>query len=466
MRSKWVVLTVVQLGVLLCSIDGSSVFFALPAIAADLKLKISEIQWVSVAYTITAGAALPLAGKIADAIGRKRAYLLGFAIFTASSVISGLVSTLGPLIATRVFTALGTAFLLSSSNVITMAVFPKQQHGLALGIGATVFSLGVGVGLSLGGLLLHYASWRWIFLINLPIGLFALAAGSWIFDAAVIGKGRPRTKPLDIRGALSLLVGLSSLLLGFQLVSAHSTMQGGLFLFIALAAAFVFVTSQRPDQDLVLPLSLFRITEIRVGSITRIIMRMAVSGASFTLTFYLQRNLGLRPLAAGGLMLAYVVMFAVAGPIAGHSSDRWGARRLINSGLALLTLGIALHLLLPVGQVTPGRGLFMLVIVAQATVGIGAALFGSPNTSLAMQSVPASERGVTSGVLWTTSFVGQAFGATLAAIILNAGSTTGGLILHQRVVYGTLATLLAGALWLSAKTHSSAPEPAAKPALV
>lgn len=456
---KWWILAVVQLGVLLCSIDGTIVLFALPVMAEDLKISIGQIQWVSIAYTITAGATLALTGKLADLMGRKPAYLTGFAIFTMASVISGLVSDLPLLVAMRVFTAIGTAFLLSSSNVIITSVFPREQHGLALGIGATVFSVGFGLGLSLGAFILHIASWRWIFLINLPFGILALIAGAWVFDPKVVGQAHPRTKPLDLAGAIFLIVGVASLLLGLQWLTEAVDAKAITLLVIFVIASSLFIYQELRAQDPIIPLGLFRVREISNGSITRIIMRMAGAGTTFTLPFYLQRNLGLTPATAGTLLLAYVVIFAIAGPLSGYSADRWGARRIIIGGLSFLCLGVTLHLFLPNGLAHATPGILTLVIIAQATMGLGAAMFGSPNTSAAMQAAPKELRGVASGLLWTTSFMGQAFGAALAGIILNAHSKEiGGPLHHQQWVFGTLAVLLMVAILLSFQRTS--PDPA------
>lgn len=452
---KWWILAVVQLGVLLCSIDGTIVLFALPVMAADLKITIGQIQWVSIAYTITAGATLGLTGKLADLMGRKSAYLTGFAIFTVASVVSGLVSDLNLLIALRAFTAIGTAFLLSSSNVIITSVFPREQHGLALGIGATVFSVGFGLGLSLGAFILHIATWRWIFLINLPFGVLALIAGALIFDPKVIGQAHPRTKKLDLPGAFFLITGVGSLLLGLQLLTEAVDGKAITLLATFVAAVVLFIIQERRAQDPIIPLGLFRIREISLGSITRIIMRMAGAGTTFTLPFYLQRNLGLTPATAGSLLLAYVIIFAIAGPLSGYSADRFGARKIIIAGLSFLCLGVSLHLLLPQGQAPATPGVLTLVIIAQATMGLGAAMFGSPNTSAAMQAAPREMRGVASGLLWTTSFMGQACGAALAGIILNAHSKQiGGPLHNQQWVFGTLAVLLMVGILLSFKRTS------------
>jgi MFS family permease len=159
-----------------------------------------------------------------------------------------------------------------------------------------------------------------------------------------------------------------------------------------------------------------------------------------------------------------VGVFAVAGPAAGHAADRWGARPIITGGLVLLLAGTVLHLFLPGGQSAPTRAVFTLVIVAQAVMGLGAALFGSPNTSLAMQSVSPAQRGVASGLLWTTSFVGQAFGTTLAAILLNTGATALAPVEHQGRVFATLAALLVVAIWLSWQAGLPAPGADGKPA--
>ena len=457
-RNKWCVFAVVQLGILLCALNATVIFLALPTIAADLHLSLASAQWIGVSYLVTCGATLSLAGKLADLIGRKPAYLLGFVIFTIASVMAGFATNLGWLVAARAATAVGTAFLLSSSNVITVAVFPKEQHGLALGMGATVYSVGFGLGLSLGALILHVASWPWIFIINLPVGIVGVIAGMLIFDPEHVGKARPRTKPLDLRGAVYLSGSIAALLLGLQSISRHQNQLGLVQFAISLLAGFLFVRTERAAPDPIIPLALFKVREITVGSITRIIMRMAGSGASFTMPFYLQRNLGLTPGQTGLVMLAFVGAFAFGGPFSGYAANRWGVRPIIVTGLALLSVGTMLHLLLPNGAFPPTVALLLIVIVAQAFMGLGAAMFGAPNTNAAMRSVAPNQQGVASGILWTTSFIGQAFGTALAAILLNHAATAlDGPVHNQRAVFATLTILLFVALYLSAKWGPTIP---------
>lgn len=449
-QGKWQVLAVVELGVLLCSIDGTIVILALPSIATAFGQSIAAIQWVSVSYMLTCAATLTLAGKFADFLGRKKAYLAGFAIFTIASLASGLSSNLEWLVATRVFTACGTAFLLSSSNAILTAVFPKEQRGFVLGLGATVFSIGVAAGLSIGAAILHFASWRWVFLINFPVGVFALAAGAVVFNPVAVGAARPRTKRLDWGGSVLLLVCLLSLLLGLQALVEGETWLCAPLEAMALIAGYFLFRTERRAEDPMLPLWLFGVSEVLTGSITRIIMRMATSGVVFALPFYLQFNLGLSPSEAGFLLLPYVVVFAFGGPLAGHLADRGGSRPILLAGLACLGIGVALHLLLPGGKTAPGFGVIGWVILAQAVMGLGAALFGSPNTKAAMESVSREHHAVVSGVLWTTTFVGQSLGTALAAVLLSVATTeTNAPLQNQRMVFGSLALLVAAAWGLS-----------------
>lgn len=457
-NGKWTVLGLVQLGILLCSIEVSIVFFALPIIASELKLSIASVQWVSVAFMITTGATLSLAGKLSDLLGRKTAYLIGFALFAAAAVIGGFATTLKMLVIMRIITALGNSFILSSANAITISVFPKEQHALALGVGATVFSVGLTIGVALGALILHFASWRWIFLINLPIGLIALVLGGIMFDAATIGRGRPLAKQLDLKGAALLMTWLTTFLLGIEFTVGGSTQTALGLLAVSLLAAVAFLKVEAVAADPVLPLSLFAIPEIQRGAILRTIMRLATSGLMFTLPFYLQRNLALSPGASGSVLFAFAIPFALGGPVSGYVADRFGARKMVIPGLALLFAGISLHLMLPpVGNPKAGW-VIPLVIFAQAIAGLGAAMFGAPNTAATMQAVSKEHRGVASGLLWTTTYIGQSLGAALAALILQAGSSDAAApIQNQQWVFGSLATALFIALLLAMK-----PEPKAE----
>jgi len=448
-RGKWQVLAVVELGILLCSIDGTIVVLALPTIAKAFGQSIAAIQWVSVAYTITCAATLSLAGKWADTLGRKTAYLTGFAILTTASLAAGLASNFEWLVATRVFTAFGTAFLLSSSNAILSSVFPKEQRGLVLGLGVTVFSIGVAAGLSIGGAILHFASWRWIFFVNFPIGIFALAAGALVFDPNAIGPARPRTKPVDWSGSVLVIVTLFGFLLGLQRLAAGEAGQFVVLEVTATVAAYFFIRTERRAADPILPPWLFGVSEIFRGSITRVIMRMATAGVSFTLPFYLQFNLGLSAAHAGLIMLAYVAVLAVAGPVSGHLADRFSPRPVLLAGLIFLGLGLGLLFLLPGGRVSPVAGAIAWVVIAQGIMGLGTGMFGSPNAKSAMESVSREHHTVVSGLLWTTTFIGQALGTTAAALLLGGSSSVAGAPLqNQQQVFALLAAFVAGAFGL------------------
>lgn len=449
-RSKWHVLAVVELGVLLCSIDASIVLLALPTLSKALGCSIAEIQWVSVAYNLTCAATLALAGKSAEFLGRKTACLLGFGIFTIASVLSGLASTLPLLVAMRAFTALGAAFLLASGNAILTSVFPREQHGLALGLGATVFSIGVAAGFSLGALILQFASWRWIFLLNFPVGLLALAAGSAVLAPRVVGWGKPRTQPLDWPGGMLLLSSMLCLLLSLQKLAEGETRGALLLAAPAFLLGGLLIAVERRAADPVLPLWLFRIPEIATGSITRIIVRAGGAGAGFTLPFYLQYNLDLSPAATGMLLMTNVAMIAVAGPVSGHLSDRWGSGRVILAGLACFLGGLILHMALPDGARPSTLGIILLVILAQAVLGLGSAMFGSPNAKAAMHAAGQEHHAVISGILWTTTFLGQSAGTAAAAVILTAsGPAATGPVQHQRLVFAVLAAAAALAFFLA-----------------
>jgi EmrB/QacA subfamily drug resistance transporter len=210
---RWYVLATVSVGTFMSTLDSSIVNVALPTISGSLHSQLSTLQWVVTSYLLTISSLLPVFGRTADLLGRKKIYSLGFLIFTLGSILCGLATNIWFLVGTRVLQAIGASMLMANSAAIITATFPSEERGKALGLTGTVVALGSLTGPALGGLLIGFLNWRAIFYINLPIGIIGFLAARWILPVDEIRKGQ---ESFDFTGALAFTAGMVCLLLGIN----------------------------------------------------------------------------------------------------------------------------------------------------------------------------------------------------------------------------------------------------------
>ena len=425
-RYKWWALLVVQLSILLIGIDSTITNLALPSITSEFKVSVASSQWVIAVFFVVVALALPAAGRISDIRGRKTVFVVGFSLFAMGSALSGLAPNIGMLIAMRALQAVGAAALLANSNVISLAVFPLRQHGLALGINGTVYSVGFALGFTLGGILIQLLGWRSIFFVNVPIALASLLVGCWILRSDQLEPEQKTAGPqrFDLPGFALASIGVGGLMLGVQHFAKEqslSTLTVGLTS-AGLAGLLGFIWVELKQSHPLIDVRLFRIGEFARGSGTRLLNNTIVAACLFAIPFFTQTVLHFNSLQSGLVMLPYSLGLAVAGPIAGHLSDRFGPRWLTTLGF--ITGGVALLWLNSIGH---GPGSMnqdsMLVIIkvvgAMLLLGSASGLFVSPNNSASLDAVPLARTGTASGVIWALSFIGSAVGTAYAAAMLR-----------------------------------------------
>jgi len=426
---KWWVLAVVQFSFLLIGVDSTIVNLALPTIANEMHAELASAQWTIAAFFTTTAVVLPIAGRLADLLGLKTVFISGFAIFTISSVACGLTNDLRFLIAMRIVQAAGAAALLANSNVLTLAVFPPKQHALAIGINGTVYSTGFALGYTLGGFLIQDFGWRSIFLVNLPIGLLAIALGMFILVESKIRKSPPPKERFDFFGAALSVISLAVIMVSFDHLARVGEMTAVLATFLLLGAVGIatFVFVELREKHPLLDVRLFGIGLFSIGLATRLLSNGIFAASAFVVPFYTQTVLGFTPIQSGLMMLPFAVAFSVAGPFSGRAADRMGSRTLTTAGF--LCTGAAL-LLLGGLEATPGdTGLVILKVAsAMALLGLGSGLFISPNSGVTLDSVPKEKTGIASGMLYCMAFLGSAIGTAFAAAFLSRSiSEHGGL---------------------------------------
>jgi MFS family permease len=456
-RYKWVALSNTTLGILMATINQSIVIIALPDIFRGIHLNplvpanTSYLLWMLLGFLVVSAVLVVSLGRVGDMFGRVRMYNLGFAVFTVGSILLSLTWLHGSagalwMIVMRVVQGLGGAFLFANSSAILTDAFPPEERGLALGINMVSAIAGSFIGLVLGGVLAPI-SWRLIFLVSVPVGLFGTM---WAY--LMLEERGVRTKAkIDWLGNLTFAVGLIAVLVGITYgilpygghvmgwtnPSVIGAIAGGL----AVLVAFVFV--ERRVSAPMFRLSLFRIRAFTAGSVAALLSALSRGGMMFMLILWLQGiwlpehgySFAQTPLWAGIFLLPLSAGFLLAGPFAGRLADRLGARPLATGGMLIAAASFLLLISLPVSF---PYWEFALVIFLN---GLAMGLFAAPNQAGIMNSLPSDQRGVGAGMAGTfqNSSMVLSIGIFFSLIIVGLSSTLPGVIYHGLSAHGVPA---------------------------
>ena len=432
---RWQLLALTSVGAFMWPLDGSIVSVALPVMGPDLRLSFTAAVWVSAAFLLTSAVLLIPAGRIADQRGRVRYYLLGIAVFTMASVLCAISMNGSWLIVSRIIQGGGAAFVGATSAAIVTAVFPPNERGRALGINVMAVYIGLTVGPPLGGFIVDTVGWRWIFLINVPIGLVVLVWG-WLM--------LPRNEQvsahrLDLAGSVLLGVFLVCLLVPLTFsVEWGWASPATIALLVVSAAAFVaFLIVERRVESPILDLDLVLKNRLFAAANTAALLNyMALYGIGLLTAIYLElvqhRSAGL----TGALLLSQPLLMAVLSPFAGRLSDRIGSRVLATGGMVTIAAGMVLLALMPDSAPLWHVALFL------GIVGLGMAAFSAPNTSAVMGSVRRDQLSQASAFLSTMRTSGQALSVALLGGIAASqlGAVGGRLLLTHGRGTGAVAT--------------------------
>lgn len=424
------VLILASIGIFMTPLDGSIVAVALKSMGKGLHLSYSEAIWVQAAYLLAISVLLIPCGRLADDRGRTRFFLMGVVVFTAGSVLSGLAPSAAVLITARVVQGAGGALLSATAAAMVTAAYPPSERGHALGFMTMWVYIGLTAGPLVGGLIVQHLtwpaandSWRWIFFVNIPVGVATLVAGWPLLRAERQDRERVGTAParsFDVAGAVLLGVTLAAFIVpltfGFSWGWGSSYAIG--LLVTAVLAAAAFVTTERRVRDPMLDLDLLRHNRLFATANLAALLNYAAMNAVTVLTaVFLQVVQHRPPQDAALLLISQPILMAALSPVAGRLSDRVGTRWLSSGGMIVIAAGLALLSALPDGASTAE------VMIDLAIVGLGMAAFSAPNTSAVMGAVPRSQLGIAGSVLGTMRFTGQAISVALLGGI--AGSKLG-----------------------------------------
>ncbi|MFE2311402.1 MFS transporter, partial [Streptomyces sp. NPDC059411] len=427
LRSRWTALAVLSTGVLMTVLDGSIVTVAMPAIQKDLGFTPAGLSWVVNAYLIAFGSLLLLAGRLGDLIGRKRMFLAGTGVFTGASLLAGFAGSPEVLIAARFLQGLGSAMAAAVSLGILITLFTEpRERAKAIAVFSFTGAAGASLGQVLGGVLTDALDWHWIFFINLPIGLAALALALPALPKDGVQSGPGLRAGADVLGAALVTAGL---MLGIYTVveveqygwlSAHTLGLGALSL--ALLAGFTF--RQAKARTPLVPLRIFRNRTVVGANLVQMLMVAALFSFQILVALYLQNVLGYGAAETGLAMLpAAVVIGGISLGASAPLNSRFGERNVLLTGLALLVAALGLLTRLPV-QADYVTDLLPVMLLA---AGFGLAL--PALTALGMSGADEQDAGLASGLFNTTQQIGMALGvavlSTLAASRTDSLLATG-----------------------------------------
>ncbi|MCL2148190.1 MAG: MFS transporter [Methanomassiliicoccaceae archaeon] len=411
------VLSVTTVGALLATVQGSALLIVLPELMRDLRMEFMTLLWVLLVYLMVTTILVPVLGRASDMFGRKRMYVLGFGVFALGSLLCGLSNpALGgwDMVGFRVVQAAGGAMLLANSTAMITDAFARRRLGFGLGVNQVAAAAGIVVGPVVGGVLAPLG-WEWIFLVNVPLGLFGMAWAAYRLREPEWVAGRQR---FDWAGTVAFFIGLFGVLTALTYVSfgdpglmftAYATAAVG----AAGMAAFLIIESHAayPMMDL----RLFRNRTYAVGNLVNLLNGLCMGAATFLLIFYFQGPCGMDALTAGLLLIPSGLPMMIVGPLSGKWSDAYGPRSLTLAGLALTTAALA-----GLAFIDSGTPLWE-VAALMVLIGVGGGLFASPNASSVMTSVPPGHRGTASGTRMMLRNTGTMFSLAVAFPLVLAG---------------------------------------------
>jgi EmrB/QacA subfamily drug resistance transporter len=439
-KARWLTLLALGLGISMIIVDATIVNVAIPSIVRDLGLDGSGAEWIVSVYPLVFAALLITLGRTGDVLGRKRLYLFGLVTFVGASLLAGLAPTGPLLVGARVLQGVGGAAIAPATQSILNATFRGRERAIAFAVYGSIIGGMAALGPLLGGWLTTNASWRWAFLINLPVGIVALVATLlWVAESRDEGA----RAGFDAPGFVTLSLGLAAVVFGLIEGYAYGWLApskaftiggwawplasvsiipfafgGGLLLIAAFAV--IELRRRRAGAFILFDFTLWQNPSFRFGNLTATIVALGEFGLLFALPLFLQGVLGYSAFETGIVFLALAVGAFVAAPIAGGLAHRYEPRRVVQAGMALEAAGVLATALL----LAPGvSGLVLAIPLFAYGVGVGFATAQLANVVLA--EVPPARSGLASGANSTMRQVGTAIGAALIGTVLLVGLNTG-----------------------------------------
>lgn len=417
--NPWAILIALCLGFFMTLLDLTIVNIAIPNMIDKLHITYDHVLWVINAYILVLAVLLITSGRLGDLLGKRNLYMSGVAVFTIASLLCGVSQSSGELIAARAVQGLGAALLMPQTMSIIVGVFPPERRGSALGVWGAVAGVATIAGPTLGGLLVSAFDWRWIFFINLPIGIFVLIVTPIVIPT---DERMMRKHAFDIPGVA--LVSLALLCITFALNEGQRYNWGKLWSFVSipelliaggvLLVVFFGYEARRQDREPLVPFALFRDRNYAIMNFASAALSIGMTGMFISFTIYLQSVLGLSALDAGLLSAPMSLISVIIAPFAGRMSDSIGGKFIVFSGLSLFTIGLIILQL-----TTHAHSSRWDVLPGLFVMGLGMGCTFAPLATVAMHDISPRLAGAASGVMNTNRQIGSVIGSAACGALLQ-----------------------------------------------
>ena len=442
-KKRWWALALLSAVQFMVVLDIAIVNVALPSIQTDLGFSQENLQWVISAYALVFGGFLLLGGRAADLLGRRRIFLVGTVLFTVGSLLAGLAWSEASLIGARAFQGLGAAVISPAAlSILTTTFAEGRERNIALGVWGAVGGFGAAAGVLLGGVFTDLLSWEWIFFVNIPVGLAALA-----LTPMLLGESRDaRVRSYDVPGAVTVTAGLALLVYSFTEAGSSGWTSGLTLALFGLSALLLaaFVAWELRQEEPLVSFGIFRVQTVTGSNVAGLILGTALFAMFLMLTLYMQQVLGYSPLKTGLAYLAVAGTSIVWAGVASQLVTRVGVKPVLVTGMSLLTVGLLYFTQVSVGGSYLGDLLPGFLIIA-----IGMAFSFVPISIAALAGVERSQAGLASGLINTSQQIGGALGIAALSTIATSASQDAvktGTPVPQALVDGFQTAFWAGAV--------------------
>lgn len=408
---KWLILLTVCLAWSLMWIDFTAVNVALAPISSDLHTPLSILQWVITSYTLTSAALMAIGGRLGDLYGHRRLFMTGTFIFVISSALAGIAQTASLLILSRIGQGVGIALVIPITTALVYLTFDKSQTGLAFGFLTGTTGVSMAIGPTVGGILITYLNWRWVFFINIPIGLLAIVLAFILIPKSV----EKKVIKIDYFGVMTLSVALIC-----SLLTLNEIPQWGLLSFkfwMATTFSFllflVFIMVEMRSQEPLIHIDLLK-NKILMGVITlRTCAQYVFFVFMFVISLYMQNILGFNADKAGYFLLASTIILGTLSPFSGHLMNYFSSRTLISGSCFILAISLIALIYSAQTQTV------LYLLISLALFGLAFAIHFPTSNLAVLQAAPSNQSALVTGMLFTMAFAGASAGITLSSSLMN-----------------------------------------------